>query len=53
MVEEKKKEWFMIRKETMILKNTHPIDEVYKREKKVSPMDSTVILEVNWKRNLR
>ena len=26
---------FLIRKETMIVKNAKPIDEVYKREKKV------------------
>jgi hypothetical protein len=36
MVENKQKEGLVIRKENLIVKNSNPIDTVYKREKKVS-----------------
>ena len=41
----------MIRKQTLIVKNTEDIDKVYKREKKVSTRYENVA--GNWKRNLR
>lgn len=36
MVETKATEGLLIKKENLIVKNTNPIDKVYKREKKVS-----------------
>lgn len=36
MVESKQKEGLLIKKENLIVKNSNPIDTVYKREKKVS-----------------